>query len=355
MNTIIHTYKEVYISQIKLYTDGSCRKYNTYVYHIRDVINKMACVNVDNNWDLVSDLSEETSNTSFSPGSSLYVASECKTGRDTFRNSGYSITRSPDKADAIVVPDVRADFYHKMTCNMIAYDEKNDFLYLVGIDKPGYLVSQLTDNDLANVSTFLKNEGLTPDEIQRENITVWFVPKCDELIDVMKGQGYNKPYIQESKVPLKTSTTISPETLVFWENIEDMNLLVRTICTSDWAKYPITTLAFLACCKDHGNLYNYANNDFRRILKAIGYEGYGNREYWGWNNRYISPEDYDMLQAYLYYKLGLEEKGGLVSAKKFEAIIPSYLRPFLKRANVLKPMPIPAAMKLSNISSLAES
>lgn len=357
MNSIIHTYKDVYTAVIKLYSDGSCRKQDECLWHTRDTINKMACIRTDNDWDLVSSLYEEATNTSFSPGSSLYVASECKTGRDTFRNSGYSITRSPEKADAIVVPDIRREFFYKMNCNMVAYHPEKELLYLFNIDKPGYLSSSLTENDLMSVKKYAQeNWGMEADDILRSNIDVWFLPKCDEIKDILQDNMRNVPYIQESRVPIKASTQFSPETLVFWENIEDENLLARTICTSDWADYPVTLLAFLICFKGGRNWYNYANGDFRRILKQIGYETYWNPDYAFQNNsRYITPKDYEMLQSYLMYKLGLDAKGGFVTAKQFEAIVPSALRGFVRRMIAVKPAIIPVKMKLNAVEEMAGS
>ena len=354
MNTAIHTYKEAYTYKVTVYSDGSCRKDYLAMYHIREVINKMACVNIDSGENLISALYMETSDASFAPGSTLYAASECKTGRDTFRNSGYSITRSPEKADAIVVPDVRADYYHSYPCNMIGYDEENENLYLINIEKPGYLISQLTEEDMIAVKKFLAQKNIEVEDIQRSQITVWFIPKCNELRDVMQGKKLpNVPYIQESKVPIKASTTFSAETLVFWENISDRNLLLRTICTSDWAKYPITLLAFLTCFKNEGNWYNDANQDFRRILKSIGYEHYYDVKYI-FKDRKISPEDYDMLQSYLLYKLGVEAKGGFVTAAQFEKVIPECLRKYVKRAVAVKHQSIPVTMTLQQVAGLAE-
>ncbi len=352
MNAVIHTYDEVYTCNITLYSDGNCKKRDLVMYHYRDVINKMACINLSCG-NLPTELFCETSNTSFAPGSSLYVASECKTGRDTFRNSGYSITRSPEKADAIVVPDVRAEYYYCHSCNMVGYNSGNKYLYLINIEKPGYLITQLTDEDLNHVRKFLANENIEADDIQRAKIDVWFLPKCDELKDVLQGKKLqNIPYIQESKVPIKASTQFTPETLVFWENIDDKNLLVRTICTSDWMDYPVTLLTFLTCFKKETNWYNYANGDFRRILKSIGYESYYDPRYNLDDDRSITPKDYEMLQSYILYKLGLEATGGFVSATQFEKIVPDALQKFMRRAVALKPLDIPVRMKLGQIANL---
>lgn len=349
----IYTYKEVYTASLTLYADGNVRIDNKFAQHVQGTINKMACVNMDNDWDLISLLAGETNNSSIAPGSSLYVASECKAARDTFRNSGYSITRSPDKADVIVVPDVKADNYYSLTYNIVGYDEENENLYLYHVEKPGYLISQLSTQDIAQIRKYLRSRGVEPCEIDRERVRIWFLPKCGEIRNILEGNTLsNIPYLQESSVPIKASTQISPETLMFWENINDANLLVRTICTSDWMDYPVTLLAFLSCFKTGINWYANANNDFRRILKSIGYEGYWSSDYLFTNERSITPKDYEMLQSYIIYRLGIDKNGGLVSAKSFTEI-PSALRRLLLHKAALKPMTIPARMTLGQVCALA--
>ena len=352
--TIIHTYKEVQIMSVTLLPDGSCRRGDPWMYHKRDVINKMACYHPFTIWDLVSELYGETECASIAPGSKLFVSKDCKTGRDTFRNSGYKIKLDPNDADAIVVPDVKAEYYHQMPCNIVAKDEQNDDLYLISVRKNGYDKPQLTVEDYERVCNYLRNAmGLVPDEAQVRDVNVVFIPKCKELQDVMQNNCLNVPYIQESKVPITPSTTISPETLVFWENIDDKNLLVRTICTSDWNKYPITMLAFLCCQVNSPNWFTYASNDFRRILQSLGYQPYSSLRHYI-KDKFISPQDYDMLQRYIYFKLGIDEKGGVVDAKMFGTIHPD-LVPFLQRRVALKPLEIPTQMKIAQLFNAIES
>lgn len=350
MNAIIHTYKEVYMDDIRLYSDGHCSPLNSYKYHIREVINKMACFVEDG--DLLSQVYEETEDTSFAPGSSLFVASECKIGRDTYRNSGYSITRDRGKANAIVVPDIKNTYFHWVNCNIVAYDEAKDELHLVSMRKSGYANDSIELEDIARVRKYLAETlNMKPDCADVANLKVWFIPKCDDLAALMKGTGLSVPYCQESMVPIQASTQISPETLVFWENINDENLLTRTICQSDWCDYPVTLLVFLIAFKQNRNWYNFANQDFRRILNAIGYQAYRDLRYSITNNVVISPKDYAMLQSYLFYRYGVPETGGNMMAHKFSEV-PDSLESLMRRTVLVKPMTIPVEMKLGDIRQL---
>lgn len=347
----MHTYKEVYVDNIRLWADGTCSRQNSHKHHVREVINKMACFAED--VDLLSEIYEETSDTSFAPGSSLYVASECKTGRDTFRNSGYSITRMRDRADVIIVPDIRDKYYYTLECNIVAYDEAKDFLHLVNVNRPGYADdSQFTLDEIARVRGYLKNAfNLDPDCVDNTYIKVWFIPKCDEIKEILAGNKLNVPYCQESMVPVKAPTQISPETLVFWENINDENLLARTICQSNWMEYPTTLLIFLKFFKAGRNWFIYANEDFRRILKNIGFEHYSDLKYLITDKRIIGPKDYAMFQSYMLYKFGVREKGGNIMANRFE-LLPQCLKNLMRRTVLVKPMDIPGGMKLGDIRGL---
>lgn len=350
MTTRIHTYDEVFLLNLRIRGDGSIYRNDPIMYHKREVINKMACYHPYDGWDLVRELYDATDAESINPGSKVYVASECTIGRDTLRNSGYSITRDPAKADAIIVPDVKAEKYARIPCNFIATDSDN--LYLVTVEISGYDKANLTVTDTENVKKYLKEAmSLTVEDTTETKIDVWFIPKCEELKDIMEEHIFNVPYVQESRFPINASTTFSPETLVFWENIDDKNLLIRTICTSDWNKYPITLLVFLAATANtdnNSNWYNSANGDFRRILQSIGYQAWSSVGYL-LEGRSISPEDYDMLQSYLYYKMGADANGGFVDAAVYNKAVPREIRPLLQRKIAVKPMHIPAKMKLSAI------
>ena len=354
-----HTYDEVYLLNVTIKGDGTCKRNDPVMYHRREVINKMACYITDGtrDEDLVSEVYDFTCDTSISPGSKLYVASECGTGRDTFRNSGYHITRDAGNADVIVVPDVSASKYACLSCNFVAKgkdEDDKDIILLVTVYKTGYYGKEMEESDISIARSYVESAmAMEVDDASRTFIKVWFIPKCKELQNVMEGCTYSVPYIQESLVPVKPSTQFSAETLLFWENIDDENLLVRTICTSDWMKYPSTLWCFLIIYSDKKNFsnwYNYATGDFRRILQSIGYDSYDTFQY-GLRDKSFSPEDFDMLQSYLFLRMGIDENGGMVDPKTWNKINP-YLNEILQRRYVVKPFHIPSKMNVTNLKQL---
>lgn len=351
MNAITHYYSKLYIQNVILFKDGSCKRKSNWQYKGRAVTNKVAVYQSDNDSDLIQDLYYETSNTVIASGSKLFVAPECKISRDTLRNSGYKIILDRDKADAIVIPDIDRRKYKCQSCNLVAM--KDDDLYLIDISKPGWDFPVLNESDMHFVRKYLEdNHRQESDDVQKSSLRVWFLPKCEDIEDVLTGNARNVPYIQESFIPVAPSTVISPETLTFWENVDDDNLLMRTICTSDWAKYPVTLLCFLALVRDDNNWQRVANEDFRRILDKIGYQ-YNYYKGWVFQNRYIFPEDYAMLQSYLYFKLGVGEKGGFVTDDAMKKL-PSELQEILQRRIALAPLTLAAPVTCESLKEMAK-
>lgn len=359
MEAILHTYKETYIMAVRIDHNGNCRIRSEGELHIRDVINKMACFNPTSDYSFISELYEETCDKPIPPGAKLFVSSTCKTQRDIFRNSGYSIKMKPDDADAIVVPDVISKIYYHRNCNLVAMDANDENMFLISIEKYGHYIGDgITVDDIENVKRFLISlRNYKFDDTSLIDNDVWFIPKCEELKEVILNQKRFPlvPYIQESLVPISASTKFSPETLMYWRSIakQDQELLARTICTSDWRDYPNTLLAFL-----HTNgetAWNLVGNaDFRNILRVIGYMNYYKLED-NLNDHDFKPKDYEMFQSYLYYLFGIdEEKGGVVDWRTIDSNNAWNMMKFLQRRYVFKPLKLASKTKASDIKELAK-
>lgn len=357
--TITHTYKKLYIVDLTIYGNGACDRTNIHEWAGRDVNNKMACYYSDSDNDFLSELSFETKGISVTPKSRLFVSSECKVSRDTYRNSGYSITRDKANANIIVVPDIIKRLYTRNDCNMVAVNEDEEKLYLVRIEKYGYETGDdLEDKEFLIAKNFLESSmKLTVDKTSISKLQVWFLPRCETLVDLMTWNKLPVPYVQESKIPIVASTKISPETLVLWENIEDKNLLVRTICTSDWSEYPITVLTLLAGFRNDTNWYNPATGDFRRILQSIGYNYttlYYNDEdrvLAFLNGKKISPKDYKMLQSYIYCRFGVDPNGGFITPAQWDSL-PICIQRAMNRRIAVKPFDLPERMSCVDLMTV---
>jgi len=355
MVTTIHTYDELYLLDVGIRGDRSCYiPYDGEIeYHRREVINKMACYFPYEQGDLVSLLYDATVTDSVPVAGNLYFAKECKTNRDVYRNSGYSIVRDADKANIVVVPDVLSDYYTKMTCNIVAKDESCNHLYLVTIKKNGYSKGQFDAADLDAVRSYLRDvKGFVVDNAQCFNLAVWFIPKCDIICDVLNSTHKERVYCQENKIPIKAPTNICPETLIFWENMTDINLLTRTICTSDWRNYPLTTMVFLSIKQGmpDSNFTRYITGDFRNLINNVGWTYWADLKY-NLEGRSVSPKDYKMLQSYLFAKIGVDENGGFVGQKDLNRI-PKELQELLLFKVALKPQDIPNKLNLNVIRNI---
>ena len=356
-NTIVCEYNNVFNTTLTVYGNGKCDKSYNWRYHRREVINKMACFFTGWRGNLVSDLHSETRWNNITTGSKIFVAPECKTGRDTFRNAGYQITRDRANANAIIVPDVLPDKCYSMTCNIVAIDEENNDLYLLEVCKDGYYSSDqnLSDFEIDIAKKFLKTTMLlTPYDVEETNLRVWFLQKCKDWKDIMTNTKLSIPYIQESQCELTTSTTINPETLLFWENISDPKLLMGAICSSDWSKYPVTVLCLLTGFRgDNQNWFYHANGDGKRILNSIGYQAWFGRNDDFLKDRRISPEDYEMLQSFVFYRLGINENGGMINMKQWNSL-PNVVKKLMQRRVVVKPFKLSSKMSCSNLMSMQD-
>ncbi len=357
--TITYNYNGLRVVTLTVYGNGACDRSYCYEHRTRETINKIACYYPDSKNNFISELSFDTRAISITPKSRLFVAGECKVSRDTLRNSGYSIVRDKNKADIIVVPDIIPHQYEYKDCNMVAINDEKKIMYIVTIVKYGYGEGEeIGDNELQVAKNFLESSmKLTVFPNSVPNLRIWFLPKCEELTELMTGKNLNVPYVQGSKVPIVASTKISPETLVLWENIEDKNLFVRTICTSNWTEYPITILTLVAGIRNDVNWYNFATEDFRRILKSIDYNYNAYNPWYSSDEaralgflqgKQISTKDYDMLQRYIYCRFGVDENGGLLTPAQWESL-PFCIRNIMSRRISVKPFTLPTKMTCQDL------
>ena len=102
----------------------------------------------------------------------------------------------------------------------------------------------------------------------------------------------------DTKIQLTPSTNISVETLDLWSRLDDMNMLGKLICSSDWKEYPVTLSVFLEEeCYD----IKYINNqNVKMILHEIFFD-------YTKEDMAVTPKDYNMLVSWIYHKLGCND------------------------------------------------
>ena len=318
----------------------------------RETKNKYACYSdTEDDPPIVSKLYYSSKISHVALGGKLYVSSKARISRDTLRNSGYQIVRSPESADYIVIPDVLRDFYAELKYNILGYQETADTLYALQWKKHPYSKTKsITEQDIESVESYLQVRGIDILDMSNEEKSVTFLPKVEEFFSLLNNEFPQKRYIQESMVPVDCPTDINIETLSIWKRMKDLDMLAKAICTSNWQQYPFTVLALLHIEKETNNMRIYGGMDFKRILDNLHYDYYESLDSI-MKGETIAPEDWNMWQSFLFHELGLPETGGLLSEEEFNKI-PSFDQDLLRKRIAIAPMKLNAPIEYSTLKDL---
>lgn len=276
-----------------------------------------------------------------SAGDKIYISKSSKISRDALRNSGYTITLSPEKANYILIPDFNEAVTKKG--DFIVYDKKEnilDFFYIAYHNRSEYF------KGLEKIIGDWLRKRYPPDDVEiwyntlsDENAltetSVHFFPNCEEYKELLLNtevQGVS--YIWDVDIPMAGSVQINPETLLVWEKMEDMKMLEKQLVNSDWQKYPVTVLIALTTMHSYG-LYGEFGPQGKTVLNSLKYT----QGTWGRDRLSITPEDYDMFQKWAFSYFGCSENGGYVEERKFR-MIPEYYRSLLKSRIAVLPFKI---------------
>lgn len=260
----------------------------------------------------------------------LFVSSGCSIPRDILRNC-YDITRKKDIADFVVIPEPRV--YASERCVALFTVEEDDGSFGM------IIVDIITRDDTVNrFVTFPKNKFEFAEILKKKydefndidkiddvfvmdyadsyssvyrnyknNIkrTLLFMNPCEEYFDVFKDR-YTS-YILEHDVKYDAPVKINADVLQIWEHIEDKDLLTKNIVASDWKDYPLTTSLFIY--NKFGkhlspSLYSRGFQDVCRVLNPIfTIQSIQTRMC----DMVVTQKDYDMLQDYIFSKIGIYE------------------------------------------------
>ena len=318
----------------------------------RETKNKYACYSdIDDDPPIVSKLHYSSKISRVTLGAKLYVSSRARISRDTLRNSGYQIVRSPEPADYIVIPDVLGDYYAELKYNILGYQKTADTLYALQWKKHPYSKTKsITEQDIESVEEYLQMRGIDILDMTNEEKSVTFLPKVEEFFSLLNNELPQKRYVQESMVPVDCPTDINVETLSIWKRMKDLYVLAKAICTSNWQQYPFTVLAFLCIEKENDNMRGYGGMDFKRILDNLHY-GYYESLDTIMEGITIAPEDWNMWQSFIFHELGLPETGGLLREKEFNKIS-SFDQDLLRKRIAIAPLKLNAPIEYNTLKDI---
>lgn len=309
-------YKNLHFGTINITGSYVTVKENRFLH--RDLNDKMAVFHTQFNYASVSGLKSRLRGGIFAMKgkqiNSLFISRHCRLNRELFRSSGYKIVRDPDNADVIVVPDMNQLCKKQRTYVFDVMATRDGDCFLFSIYEGSLNVGKYGqyDRDLVKHGLAADNYEVVSD-LARTKCECQIVPNYDEYRAMLESPDDGRLYRSELSVPLKTSTVITPEVLHIWSCSTDLKLLSSSILLSDWQRYPLTLASVLSDNKALYSITSFRNlaPGFRAVLEAIEYRSYAHG-LCDYSRREIQPQDWNMLQRYALYRLGLPEAGGFI-------------------------------------------
>lgn len=245
----------------------------------------------------------------------LFISSGCKTPRDLFRNSNYQIVRDPNNADAVVIPIIPSRHIYTFRAGIVALE--NNHLHLLTLEKS---YCTLTDEKTKEVITdyFVNKFSAKPEDVIvfcEKSHQVRFIPNEKEYEEILQHITPKTVYVEETKVFINHPNKICVETLDIWEKFGKNNkdLAQKAIVSSNWSEYPVT-LAFFLYMNPEISIFS-CTEGFRTILNAVDYDRSLYLETY-LKGKFVSPQDWNMLQDYVLHKLGIDGDMGYVDDPK---------------------------------------
>ena len=297
-NTVFRECTNLHYGTIRLFNDGQVGySYNRWnlPYRFRNNIPcvtfgyQSACGKIDDASFINKAYDDET----------LYIEPKARIYRDLLRNSGFKITRSPEKADVIVIPEPDEYDFYCTTYDFIAYNCSTSSLYAFDLQRRWNESIEITEEKIDAIknkltSVFGELEFFYLSQLQKINLS--FIPPVESYFDIIESEGNNK-YVSDIAIEYEPTNEVNVETLEVWSRISDEDIFAKCLVGSDWKKYPYTLKCFLEA------EYPYRFREDRitsRNLKMVVH--YINES----PNNSISAEDWNMLQSWVMHKLGIE-------------------------------------------------
>lgn len=286
----------------------------------------------------------------------LFVSPACSISRDVLRNSGFKIKLDPQQAEYVVVDDPPAPM--RYAYNLIAYHEQKEAMFIFSLYRDNEEVTEEQvkrvielakveiNNDIGDGAiTFYYLDGLKKNEAQ-------FLPKCtewEEMVGSILPPGPAREYVLADRLRLKPSFEISVENLLVLESCS-RDIVEKTVLQSNWKEYPMTLAVFLS---NEVEAVKYTSSKaLKAVLAKIGFYGYNEGE--TFPDIPVSTQDWEMLQSYILYKLGLKNNGGFVDKEKWVNLKADYKKFILSKAAVA-PLKIDSPMSFDNIINSVEN
>jgi hypothetical protein len=242
----------------------------------------------------------------------VYVSPECRTSRDTLRNSGFHIVRNMDNASFVLLPDMKELASFSFNVGIVTPMER---IYLFTLSNELYENLKPEDYNviLDNIhnmkfSSWQKSDLQFINEADLHTQDMYSIFKCPDYKLLWEKSDTDRKFGFEKDVALVPSIEVTPELFSVWSKCKDYHVVACALAQCDYNKYPITLAYYL--WQHKCNIRHYVNDSQKYILKQIGFFDLCDKG--GTYNRVVEPDDWNMLQKCKLYDLGLPETGGLI-------------------------------------------
>ena len=343
MKQVIETYDDIMRGTLRFYSQG------TIGVSLNSIRNKNICykyciLESDGVYDEFNRISRKTYvNADYCAGDPIYVHPDARLSRDLIRKSGYNITRSPEKAEWIVIPKPNFDEFIDRTYNFACMSNTVLYLFTISADYNLEVPAEKIEDVKERLTGYLQNDNI---EFLSDDLTLKkcvFFPKLEEYKNLAMDSDLQEKYVYDTNLKLQPNIEINVETLDVWKRLDDMNMLSRFICASNWKEYPFTLMIFLhAECWE---IRYQSNKNIKMILKEINFDSTSNID----SSTLVSKKDYDLLISYIFHRLGRQTSEPTYINTNELRDFPSEYKQFLKTRSVIAPKSIDADETYGNI------
>lgn len=312
--------------------------------------NKYISLDCGSAYDTFSDIARNTFYTAdYFAGDPVWVHPKARLSRDLIRKSGYTITRDKEKANYLIIPEPDYNQFSEISYHIVCMDGDTPYFFTVYDDYNRDVPEEKFEMAKERIRGWLSNDDVVflcddmglkkacffpSEEIYKQLIE----EECDEIDD--------KVCIFDTKLKLTPNVDINVETLDVWARLDDINMLSRFVCASDWKEYPLTTKLFLE--DNHYSIRYQTNNNIKMICRELGI---GERVK---PDMVVTAKDYNMLMAWAYHLMGKPVGATYITERDWENV-PGSIKRLLKKRVAVTPVQIEQDEIFDNIINSAKN
>jgi len=329
MNEILTSNNAYMIGTLRFYTQGQI---GVSTNCVKQKLTKYAYVSLESG-DAYDGFDNIACKTYISPdyvaGDFIWVHPKARISRDLIRKSGYAITRDIEKADFIVLPEPDYNLFSDITYHIVCSHNGALYFFSASDVYDREIPDEKIDAAKDRIKQFLGDDNVVfySDDLQLK--TACFFPQIEEYKNLLEDKYEGKMVVFDTKLQLVPNVEISIETLDVWSRLEDINMVSRFVCASDYKKYPLTVKLFLEAYQ-YGVKYQ-SNNNIKMIVKELGIGENTPKD------MVVTPEDYNMMMSWVFHVIGKPVGSTYITEKDWDRI-PGCFKKFLKKRVAIAPV-----------------